>query len=168
MRWVEQSPHCIGLTLHRHLWGVCVRTCSCSPWMADVHVRVDPALFSSSFLSSLICLADLGNVSGGRSRGRSLSLSASPGRCGATCSLTRPLRSGGGTLGSKLGILVGLRLRTVGGLVLDGWASPSTSVSLCFRHLTRLRDEVLLCTSVVPILARCKGSIGKGGRRGGG
>ena len=86
MRWVEQSPHCIGLTLHRPLWGVCVRTCSRSPWMVDVHVCIYPALFSSSFLSSLICLAELGNVSGGRSRGRFLSLSASTGRCGAACS----------------------------------------------------------------------------------
>ena len=71
MRWVEQSPHCIGLTLHRPLWGVCVRTCSRSPWMVDVHVCVDSALFSSSFLLSLICLADLGNVPSGRSRGHS-------------------------------------------------------------------------------------------------
>ena len=168
MRWVKQSPHCIGLTLHRPLWGVCVRTCSRSPWMVDVHVCVDPALFSSSFLSSLICLADLGNVSGGRSRGRFLSLSASPGRCGAACSLTQPLRSGGGTLGSKLGISVGLRLRTVGGLMLHGRASPSSLVSLCFRRLTHLRDEVVLCASVAPTLARCKDSIGNGGRGGGG
>ena len=99
MRWVEQRLHCIGLTLHRPLWGVCVQTSSHRPWMVDVHVCIRPVLLSSSFLSSLICLADLGNVSGGWSRGRFLSLSVSAGCCRAACSLTQFLRSGGGLLG---------------------------------------------------------------------
>ena len=89
-----------------------------------VHVWTEPVLLASLLLSSLIFLADLGNVSGGRSRGRLLSLSAGAGGCGVVWSLTRSLRPGGGMLGSKLGMSVGLKLRTGGGPVPPGWVSP--------------------------------------------
>ena len=136
--------------------------------MVDVHVCISPVLLSSSFLSSLIHLADLGNVSGSWSRGRFFSLSFSAGRCGAVCSMTQFLCSGGGTLGSKLRISVGLRLRTVGGLVSPGWVSTSSLVLPYFRRLTLLRGDAVVCVSVAPILACRVGSTGKGGRGGGG
>ena len=108
------------------------------------------------------------NVSGGRSRSRFLSLSVSAGCCRAVCSLTQFLRSGGGTLGSKLGISVGLRLRTVGGLMSPWWASGSSLVLPYLRHLTLLSGEAVVCISVAPILVCRAGSAGSGGRGGGG
>ena len=100
--------------------------------------------------------------------GRFLSLSASAGRCGAVCSLTRFLRPGGGTLGSKLGILVGLKLRAGGGLVAPGWVSTSSLVLPYLWRLILLRGEAVICVSATPILVRQVGSAGKGGRGGGG
>ena len=52
---------------------------------------------------------------------------------------------GGGMLGSKLGISVGLKLRTGGGLVTPGWVSPSSFVVAGLWCLTLLRGEPGVC-----------------------
>ena len=53
---------------------------------------------------------------------------------------------GGGMLGSKLGISVGLKLRTGGGLVTPGWVSPSSFVVAGLWRLTLLRGEPGVCS----------------------
>ena len=137
---------------------------SCRSWMVDIHVCISPVLLTSSFLSSFICLADLGNVFSGRSRGWFLSLSASAGRCGAVWSLTRFLCSSGATLGSKLGVSVGLKLHAGRGLVAPEWVSTSSLVLPYLWCLILLRGEAVVCVSVTPILVCRVGSAGKVGR----
>ena len=160
--------HSIRLTLHRALWGVCVRMSSRSPWMVDVHVWIRPALLSSSFLSSLICLADLGKVSGGRSHGRFHSLSASTGRCRGACSLTHSPRTGMGLLGSKSWTSLTWKLHIVVGLVSSWWPSGSFLVLSILRRLTFLWGDAIVCVSEAPILVPRAGSAGNGGKAGGG
>ena len=49
-------------------------------------------------------------------------------------------------LGSRLGISVGLKLRTDGGLVMPGWLSLSYFVVAAFWRLTLLRGEPGVCS----------------------
>ena len=71
-------------------------------------------------------------------------------------------------LGSKLGISVGLKLRTSGGLATRGWLSPSSFVVPGLCRLTLLKDEPVVCFSMTPARLWRVGSAGRGGRGDGG
>ena len=49
-------------------------------------------------------------------------------------------------LGSRLGISVGLKLRTDGGIATPGWLSPSYFVVAAFWRLTLLREKPRVCS----------------------
>ena len=71
-------------------------------------------------------------------------------------------------LGSKLGILVGLKLRTGGGFATRRWVSPSSLMVSGLQRLTLLRGYPMVCSPMTPARLWRMGSAGRGGRGGGG
>ena len=105
-----------------------------------VHVWAWPGPLNAFSLSSLVCLADLGNVSGTGSRGRLFSLSVSARDCVAALLLTQSLRLGGGMLGLKDGMSVGSNLRR----------GSSVLMVSGFSRLMLLRGERVACPPTRP------------------